>query len=314
MGDPGQIVQASRALADGRDLLVDFNHDTDKPAGEGQPAKGGPAAAWISELEARSTGVWGRVAFTPAGAQAVRLKEYRYLSPVFGHDKQGNVTCLIRAALTNNPALTLTALASAFAPSTSSETHLKPEELVRIRAQLGLAESADADAILARCAAAIANEGTLESVRTKLGITDATADVCAVIDGKLSELATASAQSDPTQFVPRAEFDRVSSALASAISTGEATSVAEDVRVAIAAGKLAPASEKWALGYRKKDPEGFAHFVANAAVIGAAKDSPAKASAPGGGVSALSDEEIAVCAQLGLAEKDFAQTKSTNAH
>src|SRR3546814_18307145 len=81
---------------------MDYDHATDLAAPEGRPA---PAAGWIEALEDRSDGIWGRVTWTPHGAQALKNREYRFLSPVFTHLEDGRVIRLLRASSTTNPNL-----------------------------------------------------------------------------------------------------------------------------------------------------------------------------------------------------------------
>lgn len=104
--DPAQVIAAS--LQAGQKLVLDDNHSTDLASPEGRAA---PARGWIVELQARDTGVWGRVEWTEAGRQMVESREYRGISPVIGHHKDGRVAAILRASLVNQPNfLGLTAL------------------------------------------------------------------------------------------------------------------------------------------------------------------------------------------------------------
>src|SRR3546814_1790477 len=72
-----------------------------------------PASGWIKELQKRDDGIYGRIEWTAAARQALAAGEYRYISPVFNHDKiGGRVRAILRAGLTNTPALELAAVAS----------------------------------------------------------------------------------------------------------------------------------------------------------------------------------------------------------
>ncbi|WP_459987377.1 phage protease [Komagataeibacter kakiaceti] len=44
---------------------------------------------WITELQARDDGIWGRVEWNASGHSAMDNKSYRGVSPVFDHDAQG---------------------------------------------------------------------------------------------------------------------------------------------------------------------------------------------------------------------------------
>ena len=89
-------------------IPVDENHATDLAAPLGQPS---PARGWIYEMQARPDGIWGHVAWNGEGQAILSRGEYRSISPVFTHDYSGNVTRILRAALTNRTNLPqLTAL------------------------------------------------------------------------------------------------------------------------------------------------------------------------------------------------------------
>jgi phage I-like protein len=92
----------------GMPLAIDFEHQAIHAPENGNPA---PAAGWISQLENKPSGIWGRVEWTAKASAMLAAKEYRYLSPVFDHAKDGTVARLIGAGLTNNPNLYLTAIA-----------------------------------------------------------------------------------------------------------------------------------------------------------------------------------------------------------
>jgi len=109
--DPEKIVSASMQRMPEVGIVLDYDHSTDLAAPEGRPAI---AAGWIKQFKVVSGAIFARVEWTKQAAEALTDKLYRYISPVFEHDKKGNVEIILRAALTNNPALTqLPAIASA---------------------------------------------------------------------------------------------------------------------------------------------------------------------------------------------------------
>lgn len=130
--DPAAIAAASMGRPRGKvPLLIDFVHQTHLNAAAGQAA---PAAGWIVELEAREDGAWGRVEWTPGGRKALAHREYRFISPVFTHDKGGTVIRLLGASLVNNPNLDqLPALNSAGTPTGEPEYATVPELLRKER-------------------------------------------------------------------------------------------------------------------------------------------------------------------------------------
>lgn len=142
--DPAAIVAAFDPSAQ---LPLDWEHATHLRAPQGQDA---PAAGWITELAVRDDGgVWGRVEWTDAGAEAVRSRGYRYYSPAYllSEDRQ-TITRLASAGLTNQPNLRLPALNQA---ALIQET---PSMLPRdITAPLGLPEDATVEQAAAKIAA-----------------------------------------------------------------------------------------------------------------------------------------------------------------
>jgi phage I-like protein len=139
LGDAGAVIAAS--MADGK-LAIDENHSTDLAGPVGQPS---PARGWIVAMQARADGIWGQVKWTPPGEQLMAERAYRGFSPVFQRDAGGNVTRILRAALTNTPNL----------PQLSTLHHQGPTmDLTKLRAALGLPDTADEAAILAAASAA----------------------------------------------------------------------------------------------------------------------------------------------------------------
>ena len=107
---PELVIAETRKLGMTAGLPIDFDHAIDLGAPQGQPA---PAAGWIKELRLVNGVIQGRVEWTATGAKALAAKLYRYISPVFEFSEDGTVQRLLRAAVTNNPNLYLTAIASA---------------------------------------------------------------------------------------------------------------------------------------------------------------------------------------------------------
>lgn len=128
-----EVIRSS--MATGR-LAIDENHAIDVAGPKGQPS---PARGWIVEMQLRDDGLWGRVEWTTSGRALIEDKAYRGISPVLVATKEGGrVVKLLRAALTNDPNLTLTTLHS----------RTPDMDLARLRAALGLKDDATEDAIL----------------------------------------------------------------------------------------------------------------------------------------------------------------------
>ncbi|MFZ5749910.1 MAG: phage protease [Pseudomonadota bacterium] len=96
--DAEAIIRASFAEAD--ELQIDENHAQDLAAGMGLPS---PARGWITEMQARDDGIWGRVRWSEAGRSLVADRAYRAMSPVITFDKARRITRILRASLVNRP-------------------------------------------------------------------------------------------------------------------------------------------------------------------------------------------------------------------
>ncbi|SNS38004.1 Mu-like prophage I protein, partial [Tistlia consotensis] len=293
LDDAAAVIAAS--TADGRPLAIDYDHATDLAAPQGRPA---PAAGWIEELEAREDGIWGRVTWTPTGAEALQNREYRYLSPVFVHTKAGKVVQLLRAALTNNPNLRQL---QALQHSTGDRSTMDMEELLRqLRAALGLPEAADTAAVLQAAKTTTTTAARLPAIAAAAGLAQtASAD----------EIVTAvQASRDPARFVPAEQVTALQSqlnALTTQLAEKEATAA---VDAAIQAGKLAPSLRDWGLSLHKRDAAAFADFVAKQpAVIRPGASGPAGDPPPADG--GLTAAETALCANLGISPDDFKKSR-----
>jgi phage I-like protein len=145
LDDPARVIAATLALGLTAGVPIDYDHATDFAAPKGRPA---PAAGWIRELRERAGALWGRVEWTPHGAAALTSREYRYISPVFQYASDGTVMRMLRAGLTNNPNLYLTAIstraAEDFAPRHQGDQAMD-KLLQELREMLGLNPDAAPD-------------------------------------------------------------------------------------------------------------------------------------------------------------------------
>lgn len=296
LDDAEQVIAATRAL--GMDLPIDRDHATDLAA-KGTPV---PAAGWIRELQAREDGLWGLVEWTPAAAAQIEAREYRYLSPVFEHRKgTREVTRLLRASLTNNPNLHLTAIACAEGP-------MDPEIFARIRAELGLGAEADGAAVLTALSAALAEGAEAAAAVAEIG--KALGCAAGTTDAVIAA-AQRRAEPDPGRFVPLAQFQD----LARSHDELKARLAAEDAErvlaAAVADGKVTPAMAEWARTYATKDIDGFRAWAKAAPAL--AGSVAGKARPPAGG-DGLDDDERAICAALGLKPADYLAARKQETH
>jgi phage I-like protein len=296
--DPATVVAASKA---GVDLVVDYEHQTDHAERNGQPA---PAAGWVKELEARPDGIWGRVAWTAKAAAHLAAREYRYLSPTFMHTKAGAVTRILRAALTNAPAIhDLPALAR----EETTEKDPPMEKLLKALCKLlGLPEDTAEDKALAALSDRLAQADTAEQALAK-----AKKDIGAKEGEDLSVALARTAQAlgtpDPAKYVPAdqvAALARELNALKAGVAGDKATARVEQ---AVKDGQLPPSLKDWGLALAKSDLAAFDAYLASAPKL--AGPGQAAAATPPGGASPLTEEDKAVCRQMGHDEEAFLKAK-----
>src|SRR5579863_2729277 len=148
LDDPAAVIASTTALQMNAGIPIDYDHATDFGAPEGRPA---PAAGWIRELQVRAGAVWGRVEWTARAASSILAREYRYVSPVFQFDpKDGVVTRLLRAGLTNNPNLHLTAIAASHTAAAASKDQRMEFPTDELRELLDLDAGATAGEVVAK--------------------------------------------------------------------------------------------------------------------------------------------------------------------
>lgn len=162
--DLQSVIQASMAWE--RGIPIDENHATDLRPGHEAPARG-----WITELQARDDGLWGRVEWTAAGRALVADKAYRGISPVLMVDPtdKRTVKLIPRASLVNVP--NLRGLAALNTEETS-----RMEGMSKIAEKLGLSADASLDQILSRIGSMSAKkdekpDAALQSALTEIGTT-----------------------------------------------------------------------------------------------------------------------------------------------
>jgi phage I-like protein len=286
LDDPTAVIASTTALQMNAGIPIDYDHATDFGAPEGRPA---PAAGWIRELEVRGGAVWGRVEWTAWAQRSIVAREYRYVSPVFQFDpKDGVVTRLLRAGLTNNPNLHLTAIAASRTAAAHNQT--KDEQMEFPTQELRELLNLDGDA-------------TASDILAKVRELRAAGDVA-------SSQSTSTHAHDPAHYVAIAEFERALTELNALKADRARERAAHTVEDAIRAGKIVPALREWAIAYCAADARGFQAFAAKQPSIlgenlGLSGQPPADRRADIG----LNAAELAICAQLGLKHSEFVRRK-----
>lgn len=277
-------------VARGLPLPVDVNHAQELRAPKGEDS---PAYAWIESLHVRDGALLGHVTWNPRGQNAVRNREYRFLSPVFDYrPDDGRIVRLTSVALTNEPNLRLPAL-----------NHQ----------EISMDRKLTAAIMVALCAAC----PTLKSESTDEQIAEA-------LNGLKRDLDTAratNAQQPPLdRYVPRADYDALAqratnaeTALRERDKAAHETQVTAELDAALKAGKITPAT----LDYHRAscaDQGGldrFRAFVAASPVI--APGSTGIEGQPPSQSTALNAAEREVCEALGLTEEQFIRSRTQRA-
>lgn len=272
-GDPARVVDAFRTR--GLDLVLDWEHasETRSLAGERNPAAG-----WIKDMELRDGAVWGRVAWTDQGHADVESRAYRYISPSFDFTRS------------TNQIVRLTSVALVHAPNLPDLPALNREEQMDLKAlcrELGLPETATMD------------------------------DVLAAVRRQKSDLATAANRAetpDITRFVPRADYDaavtRATNAetkLADVQANGLKAEADALIGQSMKNGQITPATESF---YRaqcrdRAGVDALREFLKSAPRVLDPAPSKTEGTAPGTEGGQLSEEDRAVCRQMGFSEADF---------
>jgi phage I-like protein len=296
-----RVIAASQRIAGGVDIPVDYDHALEA-ALDPKLRTPAPASGWIKALQARPDGLYGRIEWTSAAAAKLKAREYRYISPVFTHETAkggapGDVVSLLRAGLTNYPALTdQLAIAASGQGQSGADMDLKA-----LAAALGLSADATLDQIVAAAAALKAAHG---QVAVAAGLTAAAqpGEVVTAVAGLKTQAGV-----DPTKFVPRETYDALSARVAKIeTDTVEEKAVAA-VDTAIASGKIAPATRDWYLSHARRDLADFERFVGAAPVVVAAGRLAQTAKAPA--EVSVNDEEMAVAAAMGLSKDEYLNSK-----
>ncbi len=264
----GAIVAASLAYAGNRDIPFDYDHQLLHAVGAG---KGGqaPASGWIKAMTAEADGIWADVEWTPAAAEKLARREYRYISPTFAFDPaSGRVSAIRYGSLVNDNAidelLAVAATGATDIAATGAADLTSDQEITmdytQIAIALGLEPAASLDDILAAIGAMAVPKQMMVDAASQLGLTGDGVDIAGLV---AAATAAGRAAPDPALFVPAATHQAVADRAAAL----EARRHDEIIAAATAEGKLTPALAGWARGYLGSDEAGFLAWAASAPVV-----------------------------------------------
>ena len=296
MRDAAPVLAATAAYRGSHDILIDYDHaaeDDDKAA---------PAAGWISDLEVRDGAIYGRTTWTERAIAAIKAREYRYISPVFGYDKRNRVTMLARAGLTNIPALDLKALAR-IQTSHNADDEMNDKQLKALKAACGITDDMSDDDMSA------AMQKVKKAMTAYKGMDDKAKASSLTVDEFIAKASIETGgEPDASKWVSKEQFDLVSTQLKALQDDNIASKATAAVDAAVRAGKIAPAQRDWAMGYCKTDAAAFATFVEGAPVIVAAGERGDTSGAPDPNAD-LTADELAVCRNMGMTPEAYKASK-----
>jgi len=284
LGDPHRVVAdfERRRAANKADMMIDWEHGSECAGADG----GAPAAGWIDRLDVRDGAVWGHVSrWTPRAAAQVAAGEYRYLSPVILHLRDGEIVGVRSVGLVSDPNLAVRALnrADAGASPTMEPEPVMPDsapvpDLSPLTSALGLVTGASVSAM------------------------------CAAVDRLKGDVTTAQQKAeapDPERFIPKADHQKVKDELASAqraLKDRDDAVIEAEVQAAIQAGKVPPADKDYHVAACKTEGglDRFRKVVATAqrAAVTKPVTLPARPAGQGG----MTPQAAAQCAQAYRAE------------
>ncbi|MCX7071206.1 MAG: hypothetical protein NTW01_09460 [Gammaproteobacteria bacterium] len=282
-GRSWRMSQPKSLAATLQQIQVDENHATQLAAPQGQAS---PAFGWVDNYALDDTGaISGRVQWNERGLNAVRGRDYRYLSPVIEFDAvTGEIVGVKSVALTNNPNFPSLAL-NAAQPGTSIETEPMSAALIAL---------------------------------LKLPATATESDLVASVQGLIDAKATAlNAASHPPldKFVPRADHELALNTANQARTTAETALATERktrldaetnslIEQALQDGKITPGTVEYhrANCAREGGLDAFRTYLSTAPVV--APESAAKGQSPKTGV-ALNAEQLSAMTAMGVDEAAF---------
>lgn len=296
--DTAGLIARSMSRAKGGMLPIDFGHGMDLDA-NADPR----AAGWITALNHEGDRILATVEWTSVGAEALRGKVFRFISPTFTVSKgTGEAALILRAGLTNSPAFRELAQVA-----TTKETTEMPQWLKQLAAKLGMPDEIDEAKIIAACEGAIDQAGHAATIVTAAGLTgDLTETAATAITAKIT--ASGDGEPDPAKFVPIGAVTKLQEELATLSASVQGGRAETIVATAMQDGKVTPALKDWATKYATSDPEGFKTWLASAPAIVDGKAVTPAGDPPQNGC-ALTAEEKAICAATGVSEEAFLATK-----
>jgi len=286
--DPEKIVAAYNE--DDIEIMVDISHASVWYGSEP------PAQGWLKSMSVKGGAVWAMVEWTDLGADVLKRKHYRYISPAFTETPESELSAFVSIALVNQPAMVMPSVASVNPnkiqnPNPNKEKAVDDEQLKKLREVYDLADDASVEDILAAAEAAREDPAPETNPESKGS-------------GEVPNL---------DDYVPRADYDAAVEKLAEfEAGEGEAPTddeVGEAVDAAVETARIAPASRDHYVQMcsTRKGFDAFKKFAKSAPKIVSAKTEVSKGKIQTTGAN-LSESEIKVCRSMGIKPDDYIKT------
>lgn len=272
--DKNAVVAASKAaIATG--VPVDFDHALEAKA----ERRHAPAAGWVEDFEAREDGIWGLIAWTSEGREKIEGRMYRFISPVFEHTEDRRIVSIVRAGLTNVPALSMQAICAATDDTENEAGQSMEIDDTKI-------ENVPEDQLRA----------VLKMILDGLGVSSSET-VKGALDRIMGDAPPANRSSASSDTATLTGFANL------LLEGSERSRAAENQRrvsTAMQSGKLPPALETWGIALCSSNPAAFDHFVEHSPLGYLAGEMTRTATTTRIGPEVTNGTAEAICAQLGL--------------
>jgi len=255
------------------DMVIDYEHGA-LFAEKGKPV---PAAGWLKPdgwEYVPGVGICStKFEWTDTAQGYIASGEYKYLSPVFAYNKNGDVLSVINLALVNMPNLDnlpsaqLAAAAQQFLTQDVDST-MNEELLERLRWMLNLPVSATAEEIMDHL------NKLSDQIGTATGVTIAANaqhlfDAIAAIN-TLKVAANSQSAPDPTQYVPMAVHQEALAQAANIAANTQKQEVEDLIVAACSDGRLTgKATIAWLKDQTESNPEGVKKYISDLPKIAA---------------------------------------------
>ncbi|MET4199075.1 phage I-like protein [Bradyrhizobium sp. LA8.1] len=302
VADAAKLAASALSVHSGR-IPIDENHATDLAAPEGRPA---PARGWVTTMDVRTDGIYGKVEWSAPGATLMAERAYRFISPVLICDALNNVLDMPRASLTNTPNL------RGMAALNSTEND-QMDLLAQLRQLLGLGNDADSASVVSKVTSMCGTDTALQSIAKAAGLqADATSD--SIVTTVTTLAAAGKANGAETIAALQSELKEIGGKLQAAVTATATEKATAFVDGAIREGRVGvkPLREHY-IAMHAQDPARVEKEIGALPKLGTGSMLLVEPPAPKDGKVALNAQQKEAARLLGIKEDDYAKTLASEA-